>query len=131
MGFCIMYTKHKNQNGYFKLSEYCEQYEGLENFELYTLLKNSDKGDAGLSDYSDNSANGIGALYTVHCIQMEYCEPYEFSDNSDNAALKIIYKALNILIMHAHENGYGLCIVYKGNKKKKGLKPFRSPKGNA
>lgn len=40
LGFCIMYTKHKNQNGYFKLSEYCEQYEGLEN---------SDKGSAGLS----------------------------------------------------------------------------------
>lgn len=44
-----MYTKHKNQNGYFKLSEYCEQYEGLENSELYESLENSDKGSAGLS----------------------------------------------------------------------------------
>lgn len=43
-----MYTIHKNQNGDSKLSEYCEQYEGLENFELYALLENSDKGSAGL-----------------------------------------------------------------------------------
>ena len=49
-GFCIMYTKHKNQNGYFKLSEYCEQYERLEYSELYALLEFSDKGSAGLSD---------------------------------------------------------------------------------
>ena len=44
-----MYTKRKNQNGYFKLSEYCEQYEGLENSEPYESLENSDKGSAGLS----------------------------------------------------------------------------------
>lgn len=50
MGFCIMYTMHKIQSGYSKLSEYCEQYEGLENSEPYALLENSDKGSAGLSD---------------------------------------------------------------------------------
>ena len=50
LGFCIMYTKHKNQNDYFKLSEYCEQYEGLENSELCESFENSDKGSAGLSD---------------------------------------------------------------------------------
>lgn len=44
-----MYTMHKIQSGYSKLSEYCEQYEGLKNSELYALLKNSDKGSAGLS----------------------------------------------------------------------------------
>lgn len=52
MGFCIMYTIHKihaNILELLKLSEYCEQYEGLENSELYALLENSDKGSAGLS----------------------------------------------------------------------------------
>lgn len=35
---------------------------------------------------------------------------------------EIVDKALNILTMHAHENGYGLYIVYKGEYKEKGLK---------
>ena len=70
-GICILYTKHKNQNGYSKLSEYCEQYERLENFELYALLENSDKGSAGLSKMSEycKSYEGFRTLYTVHCIQ--------------------------------------------------------------
>lgn len=52
MGFCIMYTMHKihaNILELLKLSEYCEQYEGLENSEPYESLKNSDKGSAGVS----------------------------------------------------------------------------------
>ena len=75
-----MYTIHKihaNILELFKLSEYCEQYERLENSELYALLENSDKGSAGLLDYSDNLTNGIGILYTVHCIQRETPETSE------------------------------------------------------